>query len=102
MSKNPQRIEEDKKLVISLNYEESDFRVSRKNYCKIEKQNNVYINVFCYEKGRTYPVYVSHKKFSDCMNWLLVFDENKLYYMYIKDFNRCVFSKTKNKNNVLL
>ena len=32
------------------------------------------------------------------MNLLLVTDENKSHYVYIKDFNRFMFHKTKNKN----
>ena len=32
------------------------------------------------------------------MDLLLIFDENKLHYVYIKDFNRLRFNKTKNKN----
>ena len=32
------------------------------------------------------------------MDLLLVIDENKLHYVYIKDFNRFMFHKTKNKN----
>ena len=59
MSKNTQRItKEDKELVNSLNYEGIEFPVSRKGYCKIEKQNNICINVFCYENGLTYQFYV--------------------------------------------
>ena len=33
------------------------------------------------------------------MDMLLIFDENKSYYVYIKDFNRFMFSKTKNKKH---
>ena len=99
MSKNPQRItKEDKKLVSSPNYKGIEFPISRKDYCKIEKQNNICINVFCYENGLTYPIYVSGEKFSDCMDLLLISDENKSHYVYIKDFNRFMFNKTKNKN----
>ena len=99
MSKNPQRItKEDKKLVSSVNYEGNKFPVSRKDYCKIEKRDNICINVFCYENGLTYLIYVSGEKFSDCMDLLLIFDGNKSHYVYIKDFNRFMFSKTKNKN----
>ena len=54
--------------------------------------------MFCYENGLTYPIYVSGEKFSDCMDLLLIFDENKSHYVYIKDSNRFMFSKTKNKN----
>ena len=32
------------------------------------------------------------------MDLLLLFDENKSHYVYIKDFNRLMFNKTKNKN----
>ena len=32
------------------------------------------------------------------MDLLLVTDENKSHYVYIKDFDRFMFHKTKNKN----
>ena len=85
-------------MVSSLSYEGIESPVSRKDYCKFEKQNNICINVFCYENGMTYPICVSGKKFCDCMDLLLIFDENNSYYVYIKDFNRFMFNKTKNKN----
>ena len=84
-------------MVSSLNYEGFEFPVSRKDYGKIEKISNICINMFCYENGLTYPIYVSGKKFSDCMDLLLIFNENKSHYVYIKDFNSFMFSKTKNK-----
>ena len=66
--------------------------------CKIEEQNNICINVLCYENGIIYQLYISAEKFRDCMDLLLMFDENKSHYVYIKDFNRLMFNKTKNKN----
>ena len=54
--------------------------------------------MFSYENEMTYPIYVSRKTFSDCMDLLLIFDENKSPYVYIKDFNRFMFSKRKNIN----
>ena len=36
--------------------------------------------------------------FTDFMDLLLIFDEKKSHYVYIKDFNRVIFSKTKSKN----
>ena len=85
-------------MVSSLNYEGTEFPVSRKYYCKIEKQNNTCINVFCSQNRLNYPIYVSGKKFSDCMDLLLIFEENKSHDVYIKDFNKFMFDKTKNKN----
>ena len=34
-----------------LNYEGIKFTVSKKDYCKTEKKNNIYINVFYYENN---------------------------------------------------
>ena len=49
INKNSERInKKDKILANSLNYDNISFPVSRKYYCKIEKQNNICINVFCY------------------------------------------------------
>ena len=96
---HPGRItKKDKELVSELNYEEINFPVSKKHYCKIEKQNNICINVFCYDNKFTYPVYLSDQKFRDCMDLLLISEECKSYYMYIKYFDRFMFNKTKNKN----
>ena len=61
-------------MVSSPNYEGIEFPFSKKDYCKIEKQNNIYINVSCYENGLTYPIYVSDEKFSVSMDLLLIFD----------------------------
>ena len=72
--KNPDRItKEDQKLADSLDYEGIKFPVSRRDYCKIEKQNNICINVFCYENGIIYPLYISSGKFSDCMDFFVRF-----------------------------
>ena len=53
--------------------------------------------MFCYESGLTYPIYVSNQKFKDCMD-LLISNENKSHYVYIKDFNIFMCNETKNKN----
>ena len=96
--KNPQRItKKDKEIINKLDYEGIQFPVSKKDYCKIDKQNNIYIDVFCYESGLTYPIYVSNQKFQDCIDLLLIPNENKSHYVYIKDFNRFMCNKTKKK-----
>ena len=89
---------EDKNMINDLDYEGFKFPVSKKDYCKIERQNNICINVFCYENGLANPVDVSDQKFEHCMDLLLISDENKSHYVYIKDFNRFMCNKTKNKN----
>ena len=45
-----------------------------------------------------FPIYVSDKKFKDFMDLLLLIDDDKSHYVYIKYFNTFMFHKTKNKN----
>ena len=78
-----------------LDYEGIQFPVLKKNYGKIETQNNTCINVFCYKNRLTYSGCLSDQKFEDFIDLLLITDENKSHYVYIKDF---IYNKTKNKN----
>ena len=45
-------------MINDLYYEGIKFPVSKKNISKIERQNSICINVFCYENNLTYPIYV--------------------------------------------
>ena len=54
--------------------------------------------MFCYENNLVYPVYVSNEKFENCMDLLMITDENKSHYVYIKDFKRSMCNKTRCKN----
>ena len=54
VEKNPQKItRKDKEMVNKLDYEGIKFPISKKDYCTIERQNNICINVFCYESELT-------------------------------------------------
>ena len=90
------RIERD--FANNLNYDGIEFPVQEKDFSKIELQNNICINVFCYEKKKVFPVYISHQTFKSSIDLLLLIDDDKSHYMYIKDFNTFMFHKTKNKN----
>ena len=61
-------------------------------------KNNIYINVFGYKDELVFPIYVSDQKFEDSVDLLLLIDNDKSHYMYIKDFDRFMFHKTKYKN----
>ena len=82
----------------SLNYDGIEFPVREKDFSKIEKKNNIYINLFCYENKLTFPIYISDQKFENSMDLVLVTNENKSHYVHIKDFNKFIFHKTKNNN----
>ena len=45
-----------------------------------------------------FPIHISDQKFEDSIDLLLLIDNKKSHYVYIKDFNRFMFRKTKNKN----
>ena len=86
-------------MVNDLDYEGIEFPVIKKDLSKIEQKNIIWINVFCYENNLIDPVHISDQKFKDCMDLLMITDENKSHYVYIKDHNRFMCNKTKNKNN---
>ena len=94
MERNLQRItRKDSELVNKL-----DFPVSKKEYCRIEMQNKICINVFCYDNKLTYPVYLSDQKFNDNMDLLLKSNQFKPHYVCIIDFGRFMFNNTKHRN----
>ena len=85
-------------MASKLNYEGINFPVSKKNYCKGEVLNKICVNVFCYENKIVYPFHLSSQKFDDSMDLLLISNNSKSHYVYIKDFNSFMCNKTKNKN----
>ena len=84
--------------MVNVDYVIVKFPVSKKEYNKIEQKNKIFNNVFYYENDLVYLVHVSNEKLEKCMDLLLTTDENKLHYIYINDFNRLMFNKTKNEN----
>ena len=85
----PERItKEDKNMTNDLDYEGIKFSFSKKDIC---------INVFCYENELTYLVYVSDQKFHNSID-LFHYSMDKSHDVYIRDFNRFMCNKTKNKN----
>ena len=58
-------------------------------------QNKIGINEFWYENKTTYSVYLSDQ--NDSMDLLLISNGFVSNYVYIKDFNRFMFNKTKYK-----
>ena len=99
----PERItQNNEKLANDLDYDGIGFLVREKDFSKIETKNNICINVFCYENRLTFPIYISNQKFENSMDFLLVTNENKSHYVYLNDFNKFMFHKTKNKNKKYL
>ena len=94
--RNPQRIKkDDKKFAEELNYEGINFAVSQKQYNKVEKQNDIRINIFGYEGGEPYPIYISKEKYEDHMELLLITDDDNKHYVLMDYFNSFMNSQSK-------
>ena len=99
VSDNANRIKKiDKKISSTLNYDGVEFPVKVKDVSVIEDKNEICINVFSYEDKIVCQVYVNNKKYSDCMNLLMIHEDNKSHYLYVKDFNRLMFNASKHGN----
>ena len=55
------------------------------------------VNVFGYE-NKFYPLYISKRSYYQKLNLLLITEKGKSHYVFIKDFNRLMFSRTKHKD----
>ena len=98
VDKDPQRIKKsDKQYIQDLDYTGIEFPVTTKQYNKIEKQNEIRINVFGYENKQPYPIYVSKEKYDIQMNLLLISENDNKHYVVIKDFNKFMYNQTKHK-----
>ena len=67
-----------------------------RDYEIVEERFNVNVNAFGYE-NRFCPLYVSKKSNEQVFNVLLISNEEKSYSVFIKDFNRLMYSKTEYK-----
>ena len=52
--------------------------------------------MFGYKDELVFPIYVPDQRFQESMDLLLLIDDDKSHYVYIKDFDRFMFHKTKN------
>ena len=97
--KYPQRIKNiDKEYINNLDYSGIEFPVNVKHYNKIEKQNEININVFGYENKQPYPIYISKEKYEKHLELLLITEDKNKHYVLIKDFNRFMFNQTKHEH----
>ena len=54
-------------------------------------------NVFGYQ-NKVYPLYISKKSYDQTINLLLITEKDKSQYVFIKDFNRIMFSRAKHRD----
>ena len=72
------------------------FPLDINDYEKIEDRFQTQVNVFGYE-NKVYPLYISKKSYDQTLNLLLINEKGKSHYLLMKDFNRLMFSRTKQR-----
>ena len=70
------------------------FPLDINDYEKIVDRFQMQVNAFCYE-NKVYPLYISKKPYDQT---LLITEKGKSHYVFIKDFNRLMLSRTKHKD----
>ena len=94
---HPERINnQDTKIVDTLDYRSITFSMKARDYELAEERFNINVNFFRHE-NRVFPLYVSKKPNEQALNVLLISNEEKSHYVFIKDFNRLMHSKTEHK-----
>ena len=68
-----------------------------RDYEIVAERFNINVNVFGYE-NKVFPLYVFKKSNEQVLNMLLISNEEKSHYVFIKHFNRLMYSQIKIKN----
>ena len=100
---NPHRVSKYKDHENELNLTGVGFPVTLKDIPKVEKQNNLTINVFGYsQRPGIHPLYLTNDLDHEPINLLLLTEvkDGKIisHYSWIKDFNRLCQDQTKHAN----
>ena len=74
-----------------------NFPMKARDYEIVEERFEININVFGYE-NKVFPLYVPKKSNEQVLNVLLINNEEKSHYVFIKGFNRLMYSRTEHKD----
>ena len=88
---------EDRVFAEKLNYGGIRFPVEISQIGRVEKQNEICVNIFGYV-NRVVKLRQSKETYKDVLNLLLIERDGKSHYVLIKDFSRLMFNKTKDRN----
>ena len=73
------------------------FLLDINGYEKTEDRFQTQVNVFGYE-NKVYRLYISKNSDNQTLSLSLITKKDKFHSVFIKDFNRLLFSKTKHKD----
>lgn len=95
-SKNPRRVTHYEPYENDINMGNVKCPVRWQEIPIIERLNNLRINVFLYEDNEVCPLYISKKTNEDCINLLLLENEDgRTHYTLIRNFSRLLSYTTK-------
>ena len=98
-NKNTERLnKKDKEIASTLDYSVIDFPIKTHDYELLEERFEMNVNVFCYE-NMIFALYISKKSNTQGLSVLLITSEEKSHYVFIKDFDRLMYSKAKTKDS---
>ena len=86
--RDAERIWKYKNHITSLKFSGIPYPVKMVDIPKFEKQNNISVNVFGFEKNEVFPVHIAKNRYERHVNLLLLSDNKKSHYCWIKDLNK--------------
>ncbi|CAG2215764.1 unnamed protein product [Mytilus edulis] len=86
--RDAERVWKYKEHTSSLNFDTIMFPVKLADIPKFEKQNEISINVFGFNKGEVFPIHISKHRFEQHVNLLMISDNKKSHFCWIKNLNR--------------
>ena len=101
-NKDKQRVTKYKEYENEINMKGIEYPVSIKDIPKVEKQNNLSINVFALEdqtnKQSLHPVYISNVESKNVIDLLYIESNENTHYCLIKNLNSFMCDKNRNKS----
>lgn len=98
VQKHSDRISKYKDYVKELKFRNITFPVKMKDILVFEKQNEISVNVFGYEKEEIFPLHITKTKYKRHVNLLMISNSKNSHYCWIKDLNRLLFDQKTCKN----
>ena len=89
---------QDTKIASTLDCSGIDLPMKTHDYELVEERLEMNVTVFCYE-NKVYPIYISKNSSTQVLNVLLITSKEKLHYVFIKDFDKLMYSKAKTKGS---
>ena len=76
---------------------ELNFFCEKKILARLKQNKTFALMCFLTSNRVGFPIYISDQEFENSIDLLLLIDKYKSHYVYIKDFDRFMFHKTKKK-----